>query len=103
MIQNPTYDNVIWNPLVSWQLGETRGGEVVAILTCQGEDGGSATLQFPDRAYLAGVVNSLTEAYESMTIAEDEGFDTAVSKIDSDPSVPDDLSSILDDDQNEDN
>ena len=103
MIQNPTYENVIWNPLLSWQLGETRAGETVVIVTCQGEDGASAVLQFPDRPYLAGVINSLTEGYEAMLVAEDEGFEAAVARIDSDPSVPDDLSSILDDEQNEDN
>ena len=95
MIQNPTYENVIWNPLVSWQIGETQGGDTVVILTCQGEDGSVATLQFPDRSYLAGVVNSMAEAYEAMTDAEDNGFDNAVDKIDSDPSVPDDISSIF--------
>lgn len=97
MIENPEYENIIWNPLVSWQLGLTGEQDTVLIINAHGETGEKATLVFSDAAYLRGVLQSLTEGVETFEVAGEEGFDYAAATItDADEPVPDDLSDLVD-------
>lgn len=94
----PTFNNVVWNPVAHWQLGQTENGQAVVILTFVGETGDEATIQFPNPEYFAGLANELDKAADLFFQVEDDGFDAVAAKVeaDADPVVPDDISNLFD-------
>jgi hypothetical protein len=98
MQHNPTFNNVVWNPVAHWQLGQTDAGATVVLLTFVGETGEETCIQFPNSEYFAGLANELGVAADLFFQAEDEGFDAVAPIVESksDPSVPDDISGLFD-------
>jgi hypothetical protein len=100
MIEFPEFENIIWNPVVSWQLGVTAEQDTVLIVNVNGETGERATLVFPDRDYMRGVTAAIKEGYEKLNLATNTDFNTAASTISgTDDMVPDDISSLINDEE----
>lgn len=102
MIDKPKFNNEIWNPLITAQLGQaktTEGKEVsVIIVVAKGEDGKEATLLFPGAEYAKGVAALIDEAAGDLDRMESEGFDAVVAAWDEqalDQQADDDPSGLI--------
>jgi hypothetical protein len=99
VIKNPHYENMIWNPLINYSLGEDTDGGPVAILSCIGEGGETVTLCIPNKNYLAGLIEILMYGVVDMETMELKGF-AAASEIADNRSItqasaaPDDLAGL---------
>lgn len=98
MNTNESTNNIIYNPLVSYQLGQLEDGTVVAVLTFTGEGGATQVVEIglTDPGYTHGVAELFSSAAQDLLAAEIEGYDAVAARFTADPSVPDDASQLHD-------
>lgn len=94
---------VIEDPLLSWSLGEKQDGTCAVLLEVNGL-GKTLTLVFYNDEYLRGAGNMLKDASDFLYDAQHEGFNSVVDAVNAKSftsNIPDDISSIIDIDNNE--
>ena len=101
MIEYPTIEHPVWNPLLSYQFAKTNQGVPCIMLNYIGETGEKTTLIFEELPALRATIDMMQYGLDMLEAAQSKGFEGTLEAFGGDPApaapVPDDISSLFKD------